>query len=105
LLVFPIDRSVSFGRTPDVTRSIPEAIEAIPVRRTGQWQPGDSFVLVTDAMAQWMLQSYEQEGSPTSFIESLLALANDRSQIDRSINGLRESGLHNDDVTLVKIET
>lgn len=70
----------------------------------GAWRSGDTFYLVTDALAKWMLQQQETGDSPW---QALIELGTDAEEVpfDRLVADLRSSGaLHNDDSTLLRVE-
>jgi hypothetical protein len=41
-------------------------------RARGKWRPGDRFLLMTDALAEWMLRRNEQDEQPSADIDRLL---------------------------------
>jgi hypothetical protein len=78
---------------------------------SGDWQPRDAFYLPTDALAQWMLAEHEAGRPPWPLFRSLRHAddhcgngAEPRS-FETVVADLREnSGLHNDDTTLLRVE-
>lgn len=101
---FPVGRSADFGNVPALVGSRPAARAAYErqrVERHGVWLPGDRFLLVTDAVAQWFLAGHESGAKPWEEVERL-------SGVDEEfavwVEGLRaRGGLRNDDVTLVAL--
>ncbi len=101
---FPVEQAADFGTTPQLVGSrTPVAwSEKCDLPLIGELQPGDRFLLATDAMAHWLLWRHETGDRPWS--ES--KLPNEPDTFAAWIAGLRESGeMHNDDVTLVIIST
>lgn len=70
----------------------------------GAWQSSDTFYLVTDALAKWMLQQHENGDAPW---QMLLELGTDAEAVsfEQLVADLRSSkALHNDDTTLLRVE-
>jgi hypothetical protein len=105
---FPLTRSEDFGNQPKLLNSLPQADNwqhQAPLQDGSQWLPGDRFLLVTDALAQWFLNRYEGGHQPWQFLECLVAPPATDEAFVSWIDQLRdESGLRNDDVTLVVID-
>lgn len=104
---FPIQHSTGFSNRPDLLPSLPSAStkELRPsLESEGCGKPGDSFYLMTDAIATWFLRSAEGGGTPWKQIRDL-----DTPKIPSFrdwITCLRVSQeIKNDDVTVVRIET
>lgn len=107
---FPIERADQFGYHPLLISSKPESNSAIwgqagPLDQKGQWEVGDSFLLMTDALGQWFLSQVEEGKQPWLTLAEVAA----RSQLLSSYFGewvseMRASGvMRNDDVTLLMI--
>jgi Protein phosphatase 2C len=99
----PLHRSAEFGKRPSLfytqrdmsERDIPRLVTA-----QGTWCDGDSFFLLTDAIAEWFLREVEQGGRPW---EALAA------QDDRSFGSFVEEQrdrrlMRNDDVTVMSLD-
>ncbi len=108
LVVGPVEKSELFDNSPFLIAS--KAKE--PIRRSaenvslmnGDWEPGDTFYLATDAMAQWLLAELEAGRPPWEYLRDLCA-DEDATLYPRLIDELRTShGLHNDDTTLLQVE-
>jgi hypothetical protein len=54
---FPLSSSAKFGSRPELISSSPDAACAAPKWRGGQVEPGDLFVLATDAVAAYLLKA------------------------------------------------
>ena len=108
LTVGPLNASDQFGNTPALLSSrLPQSFrrgaEDVNVL-SGTWQPGDTFYLVTDALAQWLL-AIQEAGRPPCTNLGELCLENDAETFLRLVDELRGLGdLHNDDTTLLRVE-
>lgn len=105
LLSFPLDSAEAFNNRPSLTCSIATGDSEIErVQITGEWQPGDRFLLLTDAIARWALQDGEPAISRLLSLENkdaLLALTTEQRALQDDEGRPR---LHNDDVTVMKVE-
>ncbi len=66
---FPVERADQFDYHPLLLSSIPERNRAIweqtdRLEQTGEWLPGDTFLLMTDALAHWFLTKAERGAQP-----------------------------------------
>jgi hypothetical protein len=107
LRAFPVTRSSDFSNAPWLVGSRASPAE-VPskngVQQEGDWQPGDRFWLMTDALAQWFLAQVEQGGKPWLELESLLHDNDNPQTFTAWIEGLRVARqLRNDDVTLLAV--
>lgn len=99
VVAFPLDASAAFSSRPVLLCSRPGAVAVPCERRSGQWEAGDMFVLMTDALAAWGL-GREEEGEAAwdvlarADVEEITSLV----ERERSIGRLR-----NDDVTIVSL--
>lgn len=93
-LAWPIDDPAAFSDTPALVSSRPgRAATAVCV--DGTWQPGDAFVVATDAVAAWLMRA-----------DAARALHWDDEAFAGAVARARADGtLRNDDATLVCIET
>jgi serine/threonine protein phosphatase PrpC len=105
---FPLTRAADFGNQPALLGSRGRSVDTPPqgVRRAGgQWRPGDCFLLMTDALAEWTLRQSEQDQRPMEDIDRLLAESDPQDAFAGWVEERREKhGLRNDDVTLVIID-
>ena len=100
---FPIRSSEEFGNRPTLLGS--RSVD-VPFRKIrGRWQPGDRFLLATDALGQWFLLRTEQGGTPFADLCGLLAEGPPDSALADWIESRRnELVLRNDDVTLMVVD-
>jgi hypothetical protein len=107
---FPMSASADFGNRPALLCSRSGASEQAErwsraQEKIGKWQPGDRFLLMTDALAQWFLRRAEAHGKPWDTLQQRLADSNATAALTNYIKELRRiGGLVNDDVTLLTIE-
>ena len=105
---FPLDKPESFNNSPvllSTTGESTEQSEAL-LHHSGEWQAGDSFWLMTDAIACWTLKrlrDYDDAFEMLDRIEDLDAfkefVASQRAIIDEE----GRSTLKNDDVTVIRV--
>jgi hypothetical protein len=120
VMTFPMTSSQEFTNHPILlstnVAANANALGAIQ-KASGGWEPGDTFYLMTDALAAWFFREHEQGGTPW---EALRDLSNEPSSPTESgsadrFPALRAFGewiqelratqtLRNDDVTLYRIE-
>ena len=96
---FPITNSEDFNNHPHLLSSNSSNWKnelATIVCARGSWEPDDVFYMMTDAMACWFLRSIESGVQPEMVFDCDL-------EFHRWIEDLRESGMRNDDVTLLRI--
>lgn len=95
LSAFPLKSSDEFDSAPKLVPS--RHVDRVSVEHdTGDWKGGDTFFLLTDAVAAWFLRTHEAGGAPW---ETLVAADADwvaRRRADRT--------LRNDDVTVMRID-
>ena len=105
---FPLKQSSEFGNQPALLGSRGRRLDTPSqgIRRArGKWRAGDRFLLMTDALAEWMLRRTEQEQRPADEIDRLLAQSAPQDAFAAWVAERREQqGLRNDDVTLVVID-
>jgi len=105
---FPLRRSSEFGNQPALLGSRGRFVDTPPqgIRRArGKWRAGDRFLLMTDALAEWMLRRTEQEKRPAGDIDHLLAESAPQDAFADWVAERRDrQGLRNDDVTLVVVD-
>jgi hypothetical protein len=59
---------------------------------------------MSDALAQWFLHRAEQGGPPTAEVAALLAESDPIAAFPGWVEQRRETGLRNDDITLLVID-
>ncbi len=79
------------------------AADTVLAEAEGEWRPGDSFLLMSDALAHWCLGKAERRGRP---FPTLLRLADaGPREFARWVAVRRRTGqLRNDDVTLLALK-
>lgn len=102
---FPEIGSADFGNSPDLIASNPiynkELINKVNVK-TGEYAFGDTFYLMTDAIANWFITQLEEEKSPWSTLNEYLDY--DHEGLTEYLTHLRDEGkLKNDDVTIARV--
>ena len=106
-LAFPVTRSEDFDSFPWLIGSRPSTGESESEKETrmaGDWQAGDRFYLMTDALAQWYLRQQESGQGPWDAVERFLTGPDPKTNFAVWIDVLRHAGgLRNDDVTLAAI--
>jgi hypothetical protein len=105
---FPLEHSSEFGNQPRLLgsrSSRPDLFDLDRDQARGRWRPGDRFLLMTDALAQWFLHRTEEGEQPQADIERLLAEAAPQEAFAAWVEERRDhQGLRNDDVTLVVVD-
>src|SRR5262245_31129956 len=107
LTAFPLTESRQFNGGPFLVPTRGTAGNDL-LRHTrvahGDWQPNDTFYLMTDALAAWFLRCCEAGQQPWDVLEQVLGTADPQESFASFLRGLREEKLlHNDDVTLLVI--
>jgi hypothetical protein len=104
---FPFMRPENFGNTPALLSSDLKYNEQVwPLVRIcrGLWRVGDTFLLMTDALAQWFMAEVIDGQEPWNVVSSFAEDENNRS-FNEWISDLRKSKLmKNDDVTLLVLK-
>jgi len=106
LMSFPVSTSAEFNNSPLLVGSTSNSNSELDhhIRRVhGCWEFGDSFYLMTDALATWFFREFEEGRHPW---RTLTDLDSDQRLLFRPwIEELRErKTLKNDDVTLYRID-
>jgi hypothetical protein len=100
---FPVQKSSEFSNEPRLIASR-GADPRLDLGR-GSFKTGDRLLLMTDALAQWFLQTHEADGDPWEAVALVLADEKPQSAFADWIAWLRQrDDLRNDDVTLLEIE-
>jgi hypothetical protein len=108
LTAFPLTESRQFNGGPFLVPTRGTAGKDL-LRHTrvahGDWQPHDTFYLMSDALAAWFLRCCEAGQQPWDVLEQVLGTADPQESFASFVRGLREEKLlHNDDVTLFTID-
>lgn len=98
----PIAKSADFGIHPPLLSTRPENSKLITDRlitERGRWRTGDTFYLLTDAIASWFLLEFERGGLPWETLASL-----DQQSFASFVDDKRARNLmRNDDVTVITL--
>jgi hypothetical protein len=109
---FPLQASNDFTNSPVLLSSRPgnDSGLAALASTAGEWQCGDDFYLMTDALAAWFLRAIENQEAPWAIIRDWDAerdkpVPHDMRSFRKWVETARKQGLmRNDDVTLYRIE-
>ncbi len=102
---FPISDPTAFHNRPQLVSSHAPSAERPPQDADGLWQPGDRFLMMTDAAAQWFLAETTAQREPWPTVNRILDIHDSPPEQLEEIERLRDSlALRDDDVTLVMIE-
>ena len=104
LAVFPVESSTAFGSRPPLLGSRPNGPEPEREQARGRYRPGDRFLMMTDALAQWFLARDEQGECPAEDVVALLASEGPEAAFADWVGDRRGKGLRNDDVTLLVVD-
>jgi hypothetical protein len=104
---FPLHGSDDFGNFPALIPTNPQhdrAWRATVKTHNGRWQPEDSFLLMTDALAQWAFSRAERGAAAwTQFRD--VGISEESPAFREWITTLRDEGsLRNDDTTLLRVD-
>jgi len=91
---WPYEVTDAFTNRPTLVPSQPSQDTPLPDATTGSWQAGDSFLLVTDAVAVWLMRS-----DP----EAVRALDSDAFR-ERVAAARTDGTLRNDDATMLVLD-
>ena len=101
ITAFPIRSANQFDNRPFLLSSNPASNKGVwdhIKRNQGDCQIGDSFILTTDALAQWILTEHESELKPWV---QLCRLKTNKDFVNFIADLRRTDSLRNDDVTLL----
>jgi hypothetical protein len=101
IVAFPLEEADSFDNRPDLIQSHPEGGPPCELWAEGGCEPGDRFLLATDALASWLLAQAEAGRPAWAELEAVA----DADEFARRVEAWRAGHrLHNDDVTLLVID-
>jgi len=111
---FPLHASQEFTNSPILLSAKPgknSALESLVLAR-GEWQSGDHFYLMTDAVAAWFFRALEGKEAPWEIVRDLdnepcgrvAARSGMKSFREWVETARRQNLMRNDDVTLYRIE-
>ena len=101
---FPLESSAAFNARPALVPSRPAAGDGYAgaiARGPGSWAAGDTFYLMSDALACWFIGALERGERPWREIDRFARA--DRAGFRSWVHALRATALKNDDVTLLRI--
>lgn len=108
LLSFPLTRSEEFTNSPYLLSTHgTESGGTLPEQKDGDWQTGDLFLLMTDAIAHWTLKREEDHHDA---LDWLLKLNGRNALIDFAASERHKTDaegrpiLRNDDITLLRLQ-
>jgi serine/threonine protein phosphatase PrpC len=110
LTAFPLERSDQFNNRPVLLPTKlagSDEVIASFSRRQGEWEYGDIFYLMTDAMAAWLLRRYEVDGTRLvcrSDLATAVLFARFVEEERKLLDADGRSLLRNDDVTVVQVD-
>jgi hypothetical protein len=103
---FPSQQSNVFGFHPELLCSLSKMNEPVWAAwnehlETGEWSSGDQFLLMTDALAKWFVESLEMAGRPWEILQEVTSThGHFATWVQRQREGRT---MTNDDVTLMLI--
>jgi len=101
---FPLNDPEHFNNYPVALSSIPHANERVWSRvatTQGTWEPGDAFILATDALSEWLLREIVPTQDWARVLDLMDAPADNSSFIDLMSAEMNDGRLRNDDMTLL----
>lgn len=91
---WPVGTPDAFSNRPSLLSTLPDRNVPTPEMTTGSWHTGDAFLLATDAVAAWLLET-----------DPVAARAWDAQEFAEAVEAARANdSLRNDDCTLVVLE-
>jgi hypothetical protein len=106
ILSWPLNSADQFNSRPILLSSEPEynSDQFNNFQRSlGSYESGDLFLMMTDALACWFLQSLGPEGTLSSTLRQIVDIEI-QSDFEKMINRLRVNKfIRNDDVTLLRV--
>lgn len=95
---FPVTKSAGFNDRPALLSTEAHALPPSFVRFGASFEPGDRFLLMTDALAAWFLAEWEKRRRPWNDLPA------DETALAAWLKARRDAGtMKNDDVTLVEV--
>lgn len=103
---FPLDSHEAFTSTPPLVPSsehLREAALARLVEREGSAEPGDTFLLMTDALSAWYLETSARRDPCAEEFDSLLAASENGSLSELVRRERAAARMKDDDVAVVRV--
>ena len=107
IVCFPINHSNIFNNSPILISSNYDSnidLNDNLLTLSGTCKTDDSFYLLTDALACWFLQSYEQGEKPWKVLRDLDTIDEEKPFVDFITDCRKSKSIRNDDVTLLRID-
>ena len=104
---FPVDSHAAFTSTPSLVPSSEHSREAALTRlveREGCAEPGDTFLLMSDALSAWYLETSARRDPCAEEFDSLLAASENGSLSELVRRERAAARMKDDDVAAVRIE-
>ncbi|HWS88095.1 MAG TPA: protein phosphatase 2C domain-containing protein [Pyrinomonadaceae bacterium] len=104
---FPLDTHEAFTSTPPLvpsSESLRETALARLVEREGRAEPGDTFLLMTDALSAWYFEMSARRDPAADEFDSLLAASENVSLSELVRRERAAARMKDDDVAVVRIE-
>jgi len=104
---FPLDSHEAFTSTPPLVPSSEHSREAALTRlveREGRAEPGDTFLLMSDALSAWYLETSARRDPRVEEFDSLLAASENGSLSELVRRERAAARMKDDDVAAVRIE-
>ncbi len=108
MLAWPLNKADDFSNRPYLISSEErddESLKAHLIGVCGRWAQGDSFFLMSDALAAWFLTMTERDKKPWQALRDLGTDDAPGTFEDFTAMCRDKDGMRNDDVTLVRIDT
>lgn len=100
VLGFPVSKAADFGCTPALVPSRLADLGDSLARSRGTWEPGDLFLVATDALSAWFLQELDRGGRPWEVLRDMPGA----QEFAEWVAAEREaSRLKDDDVALMRL--
>ena len=103
---FPLDSHEAFTSTPSLVPSSESLHEAALTRligREGRAEPGDTFLLMTDALSAWYLETSARRDPCVEEFDSLLAASENGSLSELVRRERTAARMKDDDVAVVRV--
>ena len=102
---FPLTSADEFNNRPSLICSLENQTSEVEfLHLNGDWKAGDKFLLLTDAIARWAFGQTESGLNRICNLENESDLREFSSQQRAVIGEDGRSSLHNDDITIMKVD-
>jgi hypothetical protein len=103
---FPLQASDHFDNRPSLISSVlsrNDSLENVLCHESGLARPGDTFYLLTDALACWFLARCEEGNAPWTTLDGIGEATPRESFADWMTGERRDNRIRNDDVTMLRM--